>query len=216
MKVLPLSTNLNFDGKVIVNSKISSNQNYLFNIHKKNLENMIKDMPFDLFVEQSKSGKTISLSTNVENAGAYIVKKNKQNFEEAASFAISDAKSKSKLYQDMVKAQKLLDVGKDAFVNMILGNFKQARELEKEHAKLAIKDFDVYKQIPRLVLTGAPREITNLARKNGLKYRIYKLFTSKTPEEKQFLKMRKEYLKQLKAENKQIKTVTLQIPHFYY
>ncbi len=199
MQVQPISTNLNFDGKVIVKNKISVNQNYLFNLHRNKLEEMIKDMPFDLLIEQSKSKKTVSVSTNVENASAYMVRKNKQYFEEVAGYAIEDGKKKSKAYQDMIKADNMLNLCKGSFVNVILGNFKLAREQEKELAKIAIKDFDVYKKIPPIKFTNAPWSLIMLAFLNGMKYRVYKAFSSKIPEEKQFLDMKKEYIKQLKA-----------------
>ena len=215
MKIKQIEISPNFDGKIVVKNAISSNQKHLFDLHKNNLDMMIKDMPFDLFVEQSKSKKTISLSASVDGASAYIVRKNKQDFETAASLAIEEGKKKSKLYQDTIKAQKILDVGREAYINMVLGNFKEARQLEKEHAKLALADFELYKQIPHLVLAGVPKEIIKQVQKNGFKYMLYKLFSTKSPEEKQFLKMRKEYLKQLKSENKQIKTVTITLPQFY-
>jgi uncharacterized protein YnzC (UPF0291/DUF896 family) len=215
MKIKQIGISPNFDGKIVVKNAISSNQKHLFDLHKNNLDMMIKDMPFDLFVKQSKSKKTISLSASVDGASAYIVRKNKQDFETAASLAIEEGKKKSKLYQDTIKAQKILDVGREAYINMVLGNFKEARKLEKEHAKLALADFELYKQIPHLVLAGVPKEIIKQVQKNGFKYMLYKLFSTKSPEEKQFLKMRKEYLKQLKSENKQIKTVTITLPQFY-
>ncbi len=215
MKISQIDNNINFNGKVIVKNAISPNQKHLFNLHKNNLDNMIKDMPFDLFIEQSKSKKTISLTTNVENTSAYFVRKNKQNFEEAAGYVIEEGKNKSKVYQDMVKAQNMLDAGTNAFKCVIFGKFKLAREFEKEHAKLAVADFDVYKQIPHLVLNGVPKEVIKQARNNAFKYRIYKLFTPKTQEEKQFLKMRREYLNELKAKNIKPKTVTLELPRFY-
>jgi len=215
MQVQPITTNLNFDGKVIVKNKISVSQNYLFNLHKKNLDYMIKDLPFDLFVEQSKSKKTISLTTNVENTSSYIVRKNKQNYEEAAGLAIEDGKKKSKIYQDIIKADKMLNLCKGSFVDVIFGNFKLAREQEKELAIAAIKDFDVYKKIPPIRFTNAPLSLIMLAFLNGMKYRIYRAFSSKIPEEKQFLKMKKEYLKELKAKNIKPKTVTLELPRFY-
>lgn len=216
MKISQIDNNINFNGKVIVKNAISPNQKHLFNLHKNNLDNMIKDMPFDLFIEQSKSKKTISLTTNVENTSAYFVRKNKQNFEEAAGYVIEEGKNKSKVYQDMVKAQNMLDAGTNAFKCVIFGKFKLAREFEKEHAKLAVADFDVYKQIPHLVLNGVPKEVIKQARNNAFKYRIYKLFTPKTQEEKQFLKMRREYLNELKAKNIKPKTVTLELPRLYY
>ena len=215
MNILPINNNINFDGKVIIKNTISSNQKYLFNMHKKNLDYMIKDLPFDLFVEQSKSKKTISLTTNVENTSSYIVRKNKQNYEEVASLAIAEGKKKSKIYQDMVKAQSMLDTSHAAFVSVIFGNFKQAREQEKELAKMAVKDFDVYKKIPHIKIENVPFVVLKQAFLNGLKYRVYKAFSSKTPEEKQFLNMKKEYIKQLKAENIKPKTVALELPRFY-
>lgn len=215
MYVSPIKNNQNFEGQVIVKNKISANQRYLFNLHRSALEEMIKGLPFDLFVEQSKSKKTITISTNVENACSYIVRKNKQDFEEAAKYAISDAKQKSKKYQDMIKAQSMLDASTNVFKSILMGDFKHAREFEKEYAKLATADFEVYKQLPYLVLNGAPKEIIKKERTNRFKYRIYRFFTRKTPEEKQFLKMRKEYSKELKAKNIQPKTVVLELPRFY-
>lgn len=215
MKVSQIDKNINFNGKVIVKNAISSNQKYLLNLHKNNLDNMIKDLPFDLFVEQSKSKKTISLYTNVENTVSYIVKKNKQNFEEAAGFAIEDGKKKSKIYQDIIKADKMLNLCKGSFVDVIFGNFKLAREQEKELAIAAIKDFDVYKKIPPIRFTNAPLSLIMLAFLNGMKYRIYRAFSSKIPEEKQFFKMKQDYLKELKAKNIKPKTVTLELLRFY-
>ena len=215
MKISQIDNNINFNGKVIVKKTISPNQKHLFNLHKNNLDNMIKDMPFDLFIEQSKSKKTISLTTNVENTSAYFVRKNKQNFEEAAGYVIEEGKNKSKVYQDMVKAQNMLDAGTNAFKCVIFGKFKLAREFEKEHAKLAVSDFEVYKQIPQIKLQNVPFFILEKAFINGLKYRVYKVFSSKIPEEKQFYNMKKEYLNQLKSENKKQKTVTLTIPNIY-
>ncbi len=216
MHISPISTLTNFKGKVIVKNKISANQNYLFNLHKSKLEDMIKGMPFDLLVEQSKSKKTISVSTNIENASAYIVRKNKQNFEEVAGYAIEDSKKKSKIYQDMVKAQSMLDAGTNAFKCIAFGKFKLAREFEKEQAELAVKDFEVYKQIPRISITNLPKEVITKTLLNGFKYRIYKAFSKKTPEEKEFLKLKKGFLKELKAEHKEIKTVTIEFPRFYW
>ena len=165
MKIKQIGISPNFDGKIVVKNAISSNQKHLFDLHKNNLDMMIKDMPFDLFVKQSKSKKTISLSASVDGASAYIVRKNKQDFETAASLAIEEGKKKSKLYQDTIKAQKILDVGREAYINMVLGNFKEARQLEKEHAKLALADFELYKQIPHLVLAGVPKEIIKQVQK---------------------------------------------------
>ena len=201
MKVNPITTNQNFEGKVILKNKISTQQNHLFNLHKSNLEKMIADMPFDLFVEQSKSKKTITLSTNVENAYSYIVKKNKQDFEEAASYAISDAKKKSKAYQIQEKGREIFEVIKLYLLKIFEGNFKEARQYQKQLAKMAINDFEIYKGVSNFKLTDFPNDVNKILLKNSLKYKIYDLFSMKTKEEKQLRKMNKEYYKELKAKN---------------
>ena len=210
------SVSPSFEGKLSVKGKISSKQNYLFNLHKSALEAKIKDLPFDLFVEQSKSRKTITLSTNVEGVSSYFVRKNKQNFEQIADFVIEDAKKKSELYKRQVKANNLFNMGYNAYINAVTGNFKEARKLEKEFAKKAVEDFEIYKLLPKVVLQGAPKEVIKLANKNSRKYWIYKLFSPKTKEEKQLAKLRKQFIKELKAENKQIQTVEVKIPNMYY
>lgn len=209
MKTEPISTNNNFKGKVIVKNKISTAQNYLFNRHKPTLEGMIKDLPFDLFVEQSKSKKTITLSTNVEGANAYIVRKNEQNFVEAAGYTIEDAKKKSEIYQKMVRINEVLQNSHQAFLNVVFGNFKAARDYEKKNAGLVIKDYDAIKTLPKINFVNVPMDVQKMVVKNILKYRFYKLFSSKTPEEKQVAKMKKEFLNELKSKNKEMKVVNI-------
>ena len=209
MKTEPISTNNNFKGKVIVKNKISTAQNYLFNRHKPTLEGMIKDLPFDMFVEQSKSKKTITLSTNVEGANAYIVRKNEQNFAEAAGYTIEDAKKKSEIYQKMVRINEVLQNSHQAFLNVVFGNFKAARDYEKKNAGLVIKDYDAIKTLPKINFVNVPMEVQKMVVKNILKYRFYKLFSSKTPEEKQVAKMKKEFLNELKSKNKEMKVVNI-------
>ena len=209
MKTEPISTNNNFKGKVIVKNKISTAQNYLFNRHKPTLEGMIKDLPFDLFVEQSKSKKTITLSTNVEGANAYIVRKNEQNFVEAAGYTIEDAKKKSEIYQKMVRINEVLQNSHQTFLNVVFGNFKAARDYEKKNAGLVIKDYDAIKTLPKINFVNVPMDVQKMVVKNILKYRFYKLFSSKTPEEKQVAKMKKEFLNELKSKNKEMKVVNV-------
>ena len=209
MRTNPISTNSVFNGKIVIKNTINPTQEYLFNKHKPTLESMIKDMPFDLFVKQSKSKKTITLSTNVEGAGSYIVRKNKQNYVEAAVYAIEDAKRKSELYQKVVRANEMLQNSYQVFCNIVFGNFKVARDYEKKTADMVIKDFENVKNIPKINYVNVPMDIQKTVVKNIIKYRIYKMFSSKTPEEKQADKMKKEFLKELKKEHKEMKTVTV-------
>ena len=215
MKVSSITNNQSFEGKVIVKNTISSQQNYLFNLHKPALEKMIEDMPFDLFVEQSKSKKTISLSTNVEGALSFTVRKNKQDYEQAASSAISDGMKKSKIHQKQLKANEILEYVKARIMYVMCGKFKEAREFEKEIAKLAIKDFDIYKAVTNFKLTDLPPETGKILFFNSLKYRLYRAFTSKTPEEKELIKMNKKYYKDMKAQNKKIEPQIIRFPQYY-
>lgn len=209
MKAEPIPASPSFNGKVIVKNKISTAQNYLFNRHKPALEGMIKDLPFDLFVEQSKSKKTITLSTNVEGANAYIVRKNEQDFVKSAGYAIEDAKKKSVVYQKIVRINEILQNSYQVFSNIVLGKFKAAREYEKKNASLIIKDFEDLKNIPKINFVNVPLEVQKVVVKNSIKYRLYKMFLSKTPEEKEAAKMKKDFLKELKREHKEMKTVNV-------
>lgn len=204
-----------FEGKVVLKNAISVQQRHLFNLHKPNLDRMIKDMPFDLFVEQSKSKKTITLSTNVEGAFSYIVCKNKQNFEEAAQFAISDAASKSKIYKDMVAGNNIFECKKAILINILTGKYKQASEYEKQLAKLGTENFEVYKKIPIVKVKNLPIQIFPTLLKHSFLYRIHRAFSSRIPEEKTFLKMKKEYLKDLKSRGEKMKTFELDFSNYY-
>lgn len=215
MSVNSISYQPNFNGKIVLKNKLSSNQNYLFNLHKSALEQKIKDMPFDLFVEQSKSKKTINLSTNVKNTETLFVRKNKQNFEEIADLVILDAKKKYEAYQKLQKVNEIFNYEKYVMMNVVTGNFKAARNAEKQLAKIGTEDFDTYKSIPKMKISGVPFQVGMLVFKNSLKYRLYKLFSKKTPEEKTFLAMKKAYLKELKEQKQEIKTVEIDFPRIY-
>jgi hypothetical protein len=216
MDVKKVSVNRSFEGNVIVKNKISTAQNYLFSRHKPVLEQMIKDLPFDLFVEQSKSRKTISLRANVEKANSYIVRKNEQNFVEAANMAISDGMQKSELYQMQLKVSKVFEQQRLLMVYVNIGKFKEAREAEKEFAKVAVENFNAYKLIPLLKFRNVPRDIAEMSRKNCRKYFFYRLFSPKTKDERTFAKMKKEFEKQLKAEGNERKVQIIDFPPMYY
>lgn len=216
MKVNSVGNQQNFEGKVVLKNKISVQQNSLFNKHKSNLDKMIEEMPFDLFVEQSKSKKTISLSTNVEGTASYFVRKNEQNFEEMAGYAIAEGKQKSPIYKKMVKVNEMFNYQKMTMLNIVSGNFKEARESEKQLAKLAVQDFDTFKEIPHIKFTDVPFDMGKQIIKQGVKYRLYRAFSPKTNDEKQFLKMKKDYYNELKAKNEKPKVSEIKLPKYYF
>jgi len=109
MQVSSISNQQNFNGNVVILGKISTTQNALFNIHKAAVERMIASKPYDIFVKQSKSKKTITLSADKDCKTGYFVRKNKQNFEEAAGYVINDKDKKlaiEKLESEKIKQQK--------------------------------------------------------------------------------------------------------------
>ena len=107
MLVSKIDNKQNFNGKVLVIGKISKTQNYLFGLHRKNLERMIADKPYDLFVRQSKSKKTIKISTDKKLKYGYFVRKNEQDFERVAENAICSKdkhlENKRKMFQEFGK-----------------------------------------------------------------------------------------------------------------
>ena len=214
MDIEPVSNKQSFTGKIIIKNPISKTQNYLFNLHRPALEQKIKDMPFDLFVEQSKSRKTITLSTNVDGASSFFVRKNKQNFVEVADYVIEDSKKKSVLYQRMLKVNEMFEYNKSILINIMTGNFEQVRAAEKQLAKVGVEDFEAYKMLPH-VKFNTSFDVAKIFMKNGFKYRVYKMFSRKTPEEKAFLKMKKAYVKELKANHQEVKTVVINMPTNY-
>lgn len=215
MNISPINTNQNFQGSVIVKNTISLQQRYLFNLHRPALEKMMKDLPFDLFVEQSKSKKTITLSTNVEGASAYIIRKNEQDYEVTAGYAIADAKKHSEIYKKQVKADEIFEYVKASMINVLLGKFNYAREFDKELAKRAVKDFDIYKAVTNFKIINLPEEANKILFKNTIKYKLYRAFTSKTTEEKELYKMNKKYLKDMKAQNKKIEPQIIDFSKIY-
>ena len=206
--------NQSSEGRVIVKNKISKTHNHLFNLHRPNIEKQIENMPFDLIVEQSKNKKIISLTADVKNANSYVVYKNQQDFEKVAGFAIADGAKKSEAYQKLLKATEMFNHSKSVTTNIITGNFKEARIAEQNLAKAGIKDFETFKSIPKVSITNVPLQIWVPSLINSFKYKIYRAFSKKTPEEKQFNKMRKAYLQELKTEKKTVKTVEIKFPKY--
>ena len=204
MEVNSVDAGQNFQGNVILKSAIRAQQRYSFNQHKPALDQMIKNMPFDLLVEQSKSGKTISMTTNVKGGYSYVMRKGENLYEGIARLAISDGAKKSEAYKKLLKAEEILNYIKLGMYNVVVGNFKAAREAHKKVAELGIKDFEIYTSMINFKITDLPKESIKLLLINSIKYKIYNLFSRKTPEEKQLASMYRAYLKEMKAQNKKI------------
>jgi len=203
MNVPTIPTNLNFEGKIIVKSKLNKTQKNTLKRHKNALDNIIKDMPFDLVIKQSKSKKSLLINADVPDAKAYVIRKRNQKVVKAADLAVYDGKQKLELNNKNINnAIQMLECNKQIFLGIISGNFKEARDNERKLARLAIDDFEAYKSVPSVNITDFPRSLYDRKRINDIKYMIYKIFTLKTPEEKLFAKKQKEYAKELQATHK--------------
>ena len=121
--------NQSFDGKINVIGKISKSQNYLFNLHRSNLDKMIENKPYDLFVKQSNSKKTIMVSTDKDFKIHYMVRKNKQNFEECANYEIQ--RKDAKLKEEEILKRKELEEAKIAQAQMWHEYIKSKYSLDK-------------------------------------------------------------------------------------
>lgn len=214
MKVNTVSNKQSFEGKVIIDGKINRLYRLLIDRNKPDIENRIKDLPFDIVVKESKSKKSITLTADVEGADTFVLKQRKPNVIETAGMAIEDGKQKSPAYKKLVKANEILNYTKLGMLNILSGNFKEAREAHKQLAKIAVEDFETYKQATNFKITNLPPEAGKPLLINSLKYRLYYAFSPKTPEEKQLEKMNKEYMKKLKENKIERKPQIIKFPNF--
>lgn len=214
MKVNTVSNKQSFEGKVIIDGKINRLYRPLIDRNKPDIENRIKDLPFDIVVKESKSKKSITLTADVEGADTFVLKQRKPNVIETAGMAIEDGKQKSPAYKKLVKANEILNYTKLGMLNILSGNFKEAREAHKQLAKIAVEDFETYKQATNFKITNLPPEAGKPLLINSLKYRLYYAFSPKTPEEKQLEKMNKEYMKKLKENKIERKPQIIKFPNF--
>ena len=87
------------------------------------------------------------------------------------------------------------------------------QELEKEFAKIAVSDFETCKTLPNINYTNVPIKMFLGVWFKSLKFRFYKLFTKKSPEEKQLKKLYKTFLKEQKTDpNVGPKKIDIRIP----
>lgn len=200
MNVNPINNNQTFEGKLVQKGAIAKEQRALYLKKKPTIEGMIKELPFDLTVTQNNKSKIISMTTNVEGAKSFVVKKGK-HFVEAASAAIEDGKSKSKLYKTSINVAQMFEYKKAIFISILSGKMKAAKEFQMELAKIAVKNYEDYKLIPQINMVNVPIAGVAIALVRNMQYRIYRMFTGFSSEEKLLIEKQKEYLKELKSKN---------------
>ena len=112
-----------------------------------------------------------------------------------------------------LNAQKMFQLRQRAMLSIVGGNFKEARNSQKEFAKIAVSDFETCKTLPNINYTNVPIKMFLGVWFKSLKFRFYKLFTEKSPEEKQLKKLYKTFLKEQKTDpNVGPKKIDIRIP----
>ena len=114
-----------------------------------------------------------------------------------------------------LRAQKMFELSKQSKLSVLNGNFKNARNMQQELAKLALEDFETYKTLPTISIKNVPLKEFFFIFLQSLKFRIYKLFSPNSKEEKELIKKYSEYSKKLIDQEKQNKTINIVIPSLY-
>ena len=120
-----------------------------------------------------------------------------------------------KNFNSAVNAAKMFELRKKSTLSVIEGKYRDARLAQKELAEIAINDFDTFKTLPIINFKNVPLNFWVRALCNSIKFRIYKLFTLNTPEEKQLIKMVKQYTKEVTKEDIKKKSIDITVPAFY-
>ena len=88
-------------------------------------------------------------------------------------------------------AKKMYDLKRTTAFAMLNGRCREARTAQKEFAKLAVDNFNTAINLPKPLEGNIP--LFSKWGLNILKCHIFKLFTQKTPEEKQLKQMMDDY-----------------------
>ena len=89
MRVDKIKNTQNFKGKFITVGKIYPQQRYLLQQYLPEMSKLIKDKPYDLFIKESKSKKSIIISTDKNFINKWFgVSKKEKNYIDATNNAI--------------------------------------------------------------------------------------------------------------------------------
>ena len=88
-------------------------------------------------------------------------------------------------------AKQLYDLKLEHSTQILMGKAKQARNTYRNFAKLAVQNFETAVEVPPPI--QGKINLFSYYGLNCIKYMIYKIFTKKSPEEKQFQQMVREY-----------------------
>ena len=197
MKVNTIENKQSFHGNLISN-KLTLAQRKLFDMNKPNIEKALKDLPLNVTVESANSNSFLITSDGYYSKGLSYLVQNK-DFVKTVNHLISETMKKKDANEKMLVANEILNYVKLHIYNVMTGKFKEASEIHKKIAKLGVENFDIYKSMTNFKITNVPLGTGFSLFKNSLKYRFYRFFVRKSPEEKKLYKMNKVYIKDLKA-----------------
>ncbi len=111
--------------------------------------------------------------------------------------------------ENALNAVQMFNLRQNSLGAVISHKFRDARNYQRQLAKLAAEDFDTFKTLPNVSYKNVPFGIWLVSLFRNLDFKIFKLFTKTTPEEKAFYKKSREYFKTLTPED--IKKNTLEV-----
>ncbi len=117
-------------------------------------------------------------------------------------------------FESAMRAAKIFELRKQVGISVMEGKCRAARATQKELAKIGVEDFDTFKTVPGVRVNNLPLSQFFPMFLKGLKFKIYRAFTKKIPEEKQLAKMYKEYAEKLTPEEKAKLMVNVDFPRF--
>ena len=114
-----------------------------------------------------------------------------------------------------LKASRMFNLQKQHMFAVMSGEYKNAVKVQRELAKEAVQDFETYKSLPILNFKNIPFKDSLQLIAKIIKYRLFRLFTFRTPEEKEFKNLCHEYKKELTPEEIRKKTIDITIPSLF-
>ena len=120
-------------------------------------------------------------------------------------------------YRDVdtaLSAQKMFNLRQKSTVAIIEGKFREARNIQKEFAKLAVDDFETFKTLPSVRFKNVPFKPSVSIFFKSLQFKLFRMFTKKSPEEKLFRQKYNEYIKEIDKNNQVRERVDITLPSY--
>ena len=119
-------------------------------------------------------------------------------------------------FENAMNAVKMFELRKQSAISVLEGKCKAARTAQKELAKIAVDDFDTFTKLPNIQFTRFPLKLFFPVMFKTMKFKFFKLFTKKIPEEKQLAKMYKKYQKELTLKDIEQKTLKIHASPWFF